>query len=413
MGRFAKIIRRISQHANIYKDFALNILASVIITGISQLVLYPWLAKVYNPQTYGLILTVMGIGNVFVTAVGNSINNVRLLMEEEYKKNKFKGDFLPIIAIASIVSAILMAVYIQTTSIAIDLIACILLCAYVIIGSLRGYAVVAYRLKLDFRGNLICCIAIGVGQVVGLIITVLAKNSSLWPLAFVLGEALAIPIIMKHSDILFEPYRITPLLGRTVKKLIALCATSLIANVLIYLDRIMLLPILGGDAVSTYTTASFFGKCLGILLTPMAGVLLGYYAQSGFSMTLEKFRKTNLVVLSGATLFYLVSLTLSKPITGLLYPSLIDSANDYLVIANLTAIVAAVGSMTQPAVLKFAPIRLQVYIQIGYCLIYLGGGYFGSQQGGLFGFSIAALVAVLMRLIALYILGEKHIAHNS
>ena len=67
---------------------------------------------------------------------------------------------------------------------------------------------------------------------------------------------------------------------------------------MLYLDRLLLLPILGGSAVSVYTVASFAGKSLGVLMTPMAGVLLSYYAQKDYVMTRKTFWKINGSVLA-------------------------------------------------------------------------------------------------------------------
>lgn len=409
MGRLDSLLKAGRQHTYVARDFILNIIASVMLTAVTQLLVFPLLSRTFDADFYGVILTVMGIGNVLVTSIGNSVNNARLLMETDYLEKKYAGDFMPIITFGSIASSGIFLVYLLFSGNVNSWITALLLIVYVLLGNMRGYGVVAYRLTLNFRDNLICSFFISLGQAIGLLILVATHMETIWPIVFVIGELAAIPVLLVNTSIFMEPFHITPLVSKTIGKITILIFTALIANILIYLDRIMLLPILGGEAVSIYTTASFMGKCLGILLTPMAGVLLGYFAQSSFKMTKFKYRSINILVLIGAAAFFVICLLIAKPITGFLFPTLIERAIPYLVIANLTAIIGAVGNMTQPAVLKYAPLSFQIYIQLAYCAIYLGGGLYGAKTNGLMGFAIAALFASIARLIALFALGEKYI----
>ena len=72
----------ISSYKNVIKDFSLNILASFVITAVTQIIVYPWLARGYEAALYGVILTIMGVGNTIVSTVGGSVSNTRLLMEK-------------------------------------------------------------------------------------------------------------------------------------------------------------------------------------------------------------------------------------------------------------------------------------------------------------------------------------------
>lgn len=400
----------IDKYKNVIKDFSLNILASFAITAVTQIIVYPWLAREFDAVLYGVILTIMGVGNTVVSSVGGSINNTRLLMVSEYEENKTIGDFLPVLYALDLISLILYFAYIMVTDRSINYVTLVLLMLYIVLGNARGYGMVAYRLELNYVKNLLCSIAVSLGNIAGVFLIVAGCQNYLWPLIFVLGEAFGTIVLITGTDIFKEPLKKTPLFGQTLGKVTILLITTLIANLLIYLDRILLLPILGGESVSVYTTASFFGKCLGLLLTPMAGVLLSYFAQGDYAMTKKKFRRINLSVAVFAGGFFLISVLLSDPVTGLLYPSLIASARPFLLIANITMIVAAVGNMTQPAVLKYAPTGFQILIQTIYCLVYIGGGYLGAMNSGLIGFASAALIAALIRLLMLYGIGEVYIA---
>ena len=73
---------------SISKDFFYNILASVILTGVMQVVVYPFLALKFNNQEYGTLLTIMGIANTVIVAFGNTLNNVRLIVNNDYEREQ-------------------------------------------------------------------------------------------------------------------------------------------------------------------------------------------------------------------------------------------------------------------------------------------------------------------------------------
>jgi hypothetical protein len=109
----------------------------------------------------------------------------------------------------------------------------------------------------------------------------------------------------------------------------------------------------------------------------------------------------------GLVVFTLFSIVLSPWLTGIFYPTLVDSARPYIFIANLAAIVSVSTGLIRPAVLKFAPTSWQLPISIVYGIIYFGFGYIALTQWGLMGFCYAILVANVLNFVILYLAGEK------
>ena len=167
----------------------------------------------------------------------------------------------------------------------------------------------------------------------------------------------------------------------------------------------LLLPVLGGEAVSTYTVAAFFGKSLGVLVTPLAGVLLSYYAQKDFEMTGRRYWKINLSMIAFSAVFFLFCAAVGPFGTGLFYPTLIDAARPYILLANLASVINVTSNMVQPAVLKFAPTRWQLIIQVLYGCVYLVAGVFSASRYGLMGFCVSATVAAVIKIGFLLLVG--------
>ena len=384
----------------IVRDFALGILASAVMVASSQLCIFPLLARIYDANAYGLILTVAAVGNVFVAVFGASLNNVRLVMESEYEEEGCAGDFIPLLLILSIIGTALCKVYLVGV-VGISAITDILLLGFVLCGIIRTYGIAAFQIKIDFFRNLILSLLTALGNVIGCLIVFLMHNEKIWPLAFLLGQIAGVMYISQKSNIFYEPFVFTRLFWKTTRKEAVLILTTFCSQILGYLDRFLLYPLLGGSAVAAYVVASFFGKCLGLVVNPIGSVLLSYYSNKKYGMNRRKLWRNNFIVIVLAMGFMLFSFAFSEMGTSWLYPSLIDNAKPYLVVANLAAVVNVVGNMIQPVVLKFASTPWLVGNQIFYMTIYFGLGLFMIKIDGLMGFSYAALIASMVRVVFL------------
>ena len=386
-------------------DFILNLIASLISVGVAQLVLYPALAHLMTSEKYGELLTLMGIANTIGVAVGGSLNNTRLIVQEKYEEGHQKGDFslvlLLLLSLAAITSiSVFTVVYKQS------IIVTLLMTVFTILCLLRSYVSVEYRIFLNYKRILFSNVYVAVGNFLGIVFFALIKREDFWIIPFLFGEILSFIYTFRTTVVLREPIKRTSLFQDVISKETILLLSSISANVLTYLDRLLLLPLLGGVAVSCYTVASVFGKSLGILMAPMASVLLSYYAQKGFRMNRGLFWRVNLGTIFFGMFFALVSFFIAPFFTKILYGPLFAEAKEYLFIANITAIVNVVANMTQPAVLKFAPTFWQLIIQCIYCIVYLVGGIFAIRVCGLWGFAILALVASVIKIFMLYLLGS-------
>jgi len=380
-------------------------MGSIVTVMSLQLLVYPYLAKVTSAETYGVILTLMGIVNIIIVGLGNSLNNIRLIQNNEYINKNVHGDFNALLIGSLIVGSLIILIFSQLFP-SIAPLTRYLLIATLFAGICRSYFSASFRLNLNFTQNMICSFVIASGYLIGLF---LVRYTEYWPLAFLIGETAGCVFIYFTTQVMKEPLTVTVLFRQTFKKYITLLVSVLLANVIVYLDRLILYPTLGGDAVATFTVASFFGKSLGLVINPIAGVLLGYYAQKDFLMTRLLFWRINLAVGLFSLLFCLFAYFSATWFTGLLYPTLIGKATPYIMLANLAAIISAAGNMTQPAVLRFSPIRAQIVIQFIYGTIYLAGGLILLKYFFITGFCIAAIVAGLMRLLALYWIGNNTI----
>ncbi len=391
----------------VIKDFAYNIISSFLTIGILQLIVYPILAKVLGGDVNGQMLTLMGIINT-AASLGNALNNVRLIRNTDYADDGIEGDFNPIniaISLASGVAIFFIGRFAFGTSILISVTMAVL----AILTTARTYLIVIYRLNLNFKNNLICHVIMGGGYLLGIGLVFFVK---VWPIAFICGELASIVWIAKTTCILREKNRLTKAFGTTMSKLGMLAAVTVIGNVMVYLDKLIIYPIFGGEAVSVYAAASFFGKALGLVMTPIAGVMLGYFASKNYVMTFKKFWQSNFIVLALTAVFFGCSLFAAPIAIKLLYPQFYEEAMVYVFMANLAAMIGVMANMAQPAVLKFAPTYWQIVKEVVYSVFYLAVGFWLIPARGMMGFCIASVAAQLSRLLILYGLGTFYFSKN-
>lgn len=383
-------------------DFFYNILASVVLTGVMQIVVYPLLAKWVSLSEYGTIVTAMGLINTVVGGIGTALNNTRLVMNTDYKKREVIGDFNLVLVLACIISAISLTVlgklylsYNFFLSLMIGFTSIFMVC--------RQYFVVEYRLILNFKKILLCNVFGACGYLVG--IGLFYVGLRIWPLVFFSSEVFSLVYIMKTTSVWKEPFERTDLFRSMISKTLLILISVLFANMLTYFDRIFLYPILGSESVSIYTVASFFGKSLAIVMTPISGVLLGYFAQDNYRFSRKKFVAFDGLIMIISLIFAAIAYVISPFITSFLYPDIFTLAKPYVFIANTAAIIAVSCNMIQTVILKYSPSFYQIVKEGLYALIYFSLSYFLMNQFGLAGFCVAALVSNISKYIIISVMG--------
>ena len=381
-------------------DFIITILASVIYTFARQIVVFPLLAARLGEADYGTLLTVAGWANVCTAMIGSSLNNIRLIEDSRYKEQGLLGDFNFLCLLGSVVSVAAAAVLGRMFGLSV--LTAVLLAAYLIVSNLYQYAAAFFRLELNFKRSLWCNVTVSAAYCAAALVFATAE---LWPAVFLIGEGGGLLFVSRTTPFFKEPLARTPLLSATALTLLTYMATNLVGNLLTYADRMILYPILGGKGVSYYSTASFFGKSAGIVMVPIAGVLLGYFAQKDFKASKKLFAIVNGCSLLCLAVFLLGCWIFAPWFTRLLYPSLYGGAAPYIFLANLAAAISIAGNMAQPMVLKACSIRWTLFTQVLYGASYLLFAWLWLPGYGLLGFCWAAIASSTVRTLTLYAIG--------
>jgi len=392
-------------------DSLLNIVATAIPIIILQLFTLPIIGDRLGGENYGLVVTLISLFTVLSFPFGNVLNNIRLLVDEEYSKKRISGDFNILLFSSIVVSTIMMIIgtiyyegkFAFISISLITLISCLNL--------LREYLGVSFRLQLNYKKIVINNVILTIGYIMG---TFLFSLMGYWQFIFIFGYGFSVLYIIKNSTLLIEPVVRTDLFNSTTFKSIILLGSSLLINVLNYADKLLIFPLLGPAAVTIYYTSTIIGKIMSMAITPINGVILSYIAR------LEKFNhKTfgSILLLTGIVgiIGYVFTIWISPIVLRFLYPDWANESLKYIYITTATAIVGVISSVIQPFILKFNHINWQLVINGSNVIVYMVCVFILYQFYGLMGFCIGIFISSVYQLIlmiCIFIVSNRRITNN-
>lgn len=389
------------------KDYLLTLLSAVVSTGILQLVVYPVLGWKFDSETFGVILAATGLQNIIVVSFGNTLCNTRLIHESQLLEQGLgRGDFTSLLLVSASFAGIISGV-IGYTYMSLDIPIALLLAVSVFIGIIAHYSLAGCRLNKDFVGNFLAYCFSGVGYLIGI---GLACLTELWLLPFVMAEGALFLVSLRSKNLRLSDVERTSSFKRICKTYSMLVSSNLISYLATYFDRLFLLPVLGATAVSTFYVASYFGKAFTFLSAPITTLILSYLSDKSFRMTQKKYISANILVAICGVGMFLVVAVFSQPITSLLYPTLVDSASDYMLIGNAAAILNVVNAMNAALLLKCAPTTWQVVLASLKLIIYFAVGSFAIAAFSLWGYCVVVLLGNAAVLILTFLLGLHYVS---
>lgn len=385
IGNALYMNRWLNRLKNIGADFGLNLLATLITVGTMQLVVYPTIASTTDAESYGVFLTIIAIVGTVSGMLGNGLNNLRLIVNREYDGIGSGGDF-NILLLFSVLLGFLGSM-LFLVCLGFSLTFSFLVCVIVVLQILHGYLTVAFRLIINYRKTLNISIIFALICIVACLgYKSFLKDCFSWPVLFLLPEIPVLVYLWFNTSLLKESFSKTKDFGSLFFKYLNIMYVNLISSIKVYFDRTLLLPLLGGEAVSAYFAATFLGKGFVLFVEPLSNVLLSYYGQKDFILTRRKFWLGNIAIFVIVIVGYFFVWILSGPLVSLFYPSLYNSAKEYFWIANIIPLLHVINVIIRPAAIKY--VHLDVISKYNTCLLVVAGVtcYYAVLWFGLMGF---------------------------
>lgn len=387
----------------IIKDGFLTIISRVIPIFILQYIIHPFLGESLSQVEYGNVITAIALINLSALTLGNVLNNSRLILQKKYINERLEGDFNVVLSIFLVINIVVVTSLLYLYIDVLELTNYVILVVISILILVIGYLTVEFRIDLNYDKIAIDSLFLSAGYILGYFIYLWTDY---WEMIYLIGFLTSAIYVLSNTRILKDSIKITRLFRSTSNQISALLISGLLVSAGTYLDKILLYPLLGGEAVATYYVASLLGKSIGLLLGPLSGLLLSYLTKEDhFSNT--KFIRLLCIGLLIGGVGYITVLILDQPILNYLYPKYAVTALDYTAIITLSLIILIISNLLNAVVLNFLDFKWQIFINGSYLFIYMVGSVALFNYYSLFGFCLGILFASLFKLVFMIFLFYK------
>jgi O-antigen/teichoic acid export membrane protein len=383
-------------------DLIYSMIGLVVMNGVIQLVLYPYLNRQLGADAFGRVLSLISVVAIMGSTFGVAANYSRMVSET--KREASNGDyniFLLIIAGVSILVSLVSMIWLKEFTLT-GYIGFYLL---MVVTTLRYYADVEFRLTVNYKRFLVFYLMISAGYVLGVLIYPVTHS---WIIAMLAGEAAAVLYVVCKGHIFSKPYfQKSGQFKNNMVSLAFMSGTELIAALILNADRLMLQAFAGGTAVTIFYTATLVGKIVSLVSTPLNGVVIGHLSKYKGGLSSKNF---GLICLAGAVLGVLINVAcvgVSYVFVKIMYPDIFEMARPYFWIANAGQVFYFVSGTLTVILLRFTDEKYQLYINIIYLIIFLAISFPMVILYELWGMAAALLIVNVLKVFVIMVVGMK------
>ena len=380
-------------------DIILNMLASFIPIFVYQFFVLPIVAQESGADLYGQVLSIIALMNLSVSSFGSTLTNLRLIRFKIYEESNENGDFSILLLLSVIGNIIFMLIGLIIYGRSFNIVTLFMVIITSVLYLMKLYLSVEFRIKLNFKYVLLNSIFLVIGYVIGLILFLITNN---WILIYLCGFGGSLAFVMKKTVFLKEPLMMSSFFKQTAFQAIILFSSGVLTYLGVYVDKLILYPLLGGVAVSVYYASTIIGKTISLVIGPITSVLLSYLAHMK-TFSDHNFKLVLLVSSILGAVGYIIVILISKPILTLIYPQFVEEAIKYIPVVTLGTIIIIISNVLNSVILKFCNTKWQVYINGSYMFVYFVLAICLIKISDLMGFCIGILIASIFRLIMIIV----------
>lgn len=386
------------------KNFLLDVMVNMLGFGLyivaQQIILLPIISKFTNDIVYSNIVIYISVLNIICNSTGGELGNTRIVKDDLYDcKKKRIGDFTYILL--SLTPIIIVVCCIIFFILKYSILENIILILTILMANVRLYSASYFRLNKKFNYVVIQNILYLIGAIIGIFFMYLFNNVYL---AVLLPELLSIPFSLIKSDILEMRLKRTLNFKIVMKTFLQFGFISLLTNCMVYFDRLLIYPILGATAVSVYYAASAMSKISSLATNPLSSVLLSWISkakQDKKGIILKKLLIANIPMIIFVTL---INIPVTYIAVRILYSQYLQDSLPLILPLSLATAFSCTTFLTKSVLLKFADAKHLIYIYILHFIIFSVIGYVLSINFGLYGFTVANLIAKIQLWLSFIIL---------
>ena len=380
-------------HKKIFSDSIYSLLSRLLPTFILQYVLHPLIAERLSSDEYGKLLTILALINLTGVALGSVLNNSRLVLSKNLGNSIKKGDYNVLLLITLFIQIVYVVLVFKSLHIFSQW-SIVLLSLYSIFIILKGYISVELRIKLEFSRLFFDSIFLSLGYVIGFFLFMLYGY---WEIIYFVGTFLSCIYLILRTKILNEPIVRTKSFTLIAFQSSSLLIATFLVSMGTYMDRMIIYPILGPEYVTVFYVSGLLGKSLGLIIGPLSGLLLSYFARMD-AMSYKQYNSLFLVTLGVSLVSYLFVICLDEYILTYLYPQYVMQSLEYTPIITLGVLLIMTAGVINTVLIRFVDLRWQIIINMIFICVYVLSSVLTIETYGLLGFAWATVLAGAVKL---------------
>lgn len=384
--------------------YASNIAAFGVVVVAQQVLVLPLLMQRTGTQSFAAVAVFFTIYSIACSALGDELGNTYLARGKAYEA-RGRSDFF-----------LILLLVVPTTFVAYFLVALLafglsaplsVTCAIAVGLGVFRYSEMSVLRRTDRFGRLLIanCLWVAAAGV-----TLLLSDSAANPyLPFAIAEFVSLLATLLFSwngvkvGVRLPAAQVEPArqMGTTVAIYAQLATMTLATSAAVYLDRLVVIPLLGYHAGSVYFAASAMSKATGNIVNPVASANLAKLSQvpdSERNWRLQRAVRRSLPLLVG-----LVPLNLAVSIAGvmILYPAVAVETWPILLPLAIASGLSSLVMLQKPIVIRFTKPTGFVVLSIVTVIALIVLGVPAARLWGLAGFAWAAVLARSLQLVVL------------
>ena len=380
------------------KRIATDMLINLVGTGLPlialQLIVYPIVSRTIDADAYGRMQSLISVIFLISGTIGGALSTTRLIHQYDYQERNSIGDFsilnIASISIVAVATPIVISIYLGE----IVIYELVLITLISILNYTELYFEVGLRLQLNYRKIFINKLIGAVGYLIGFFIFRVVLD---WHYIFIIAYLLQTLYCMKSTNLIHEPLIRTNEFSDTARSYGSITLASAFNKSLTYFDKILLHPLMGGEAVSVYYAANIFGKLVLQVLEPITNVVLSYLSAEK-KVSRSVWGLTIPIGVSFCAVMYVFCLLVSRFVLSILYPQFVDEAMKLIPISTLSLCVSSFVNIIHPLALKSIKTNRQIIISGAGLLCYVVLALTLYKPYGLMGCCIALLISYIVKL---------------
>lgn len=375
------------------KDVIVNTGAFGIYMVAYHIIMLPFLAKVLPVETNSHFLLYIMIVSIYTLSTGNELGVLYQVRMGREPSHTVFNDIYHLLFRANILLVIIFIPLLLILN--FSLINTVILTIAAVLSNIRLFLSSILRQKKRFKSLLYCNLGYLLGVV--LAVTLLLKNSTAYWLPLLLGELLSTVMTVFSEREFRQRLKEKSSKYKAIRREgLDLIGASLLGNVPVYGDKILVLPFLGSYSMSAYYAGTSLSKALMLLVNPINGVLLSWLSsdrESDKRFIVKKILNANVLIVIGLSI---ISYPMIYLATYILYRQFLPTVLTIIIPLALNSAFTTSTTILKIVFLRYYKISSIKYFNLLKIVLFVALTPVGVYFGGLLGFSYAILFSSIV-----------------